>query len=69
LLPSTAYLVLFFAWPMAKAFGLAFQTDEGQLTLAYLQRMFGDAAFSEALLSTFPGAGHGSPDDGTVAGF
>ncbi|MCK4472872.1 MAG: sugar ABC transporter permease [Anaerolineae bacterium] len=53
LLPSTAYLVLFFAWPMAKAFGLAFQTDEGQLTLAYLQRMFGDAAFSEALRSTF----------------
>ena len=53
LLPSTAYLVLFFAWPMAKAFGLAFQTDEGQLTLAYLQRMFGDAAFSEALSSTF----------------
>ena len=53
LLPSTLYLVLFFAWPMAKAFGLAFQTDEGQLTLAYLQRMFGDAAFSEALRSTF----------------
>jgi len=53
LLPSTAYLLFFFAWPMAKAFGLAFQTDEGQLTLAYLQRMFDDAAFSEALLSTF----------------
>lgn len=53
LLPSTAYLVLFFAWPMAKAFGLAFQTDEGQLTLAYVQRMFGDAAFSEALRTTF----------------
>lgn len=52
LLPSTAYLVLFFAWPMAKAFGLAFQTDEGQLTLAYVQRMFGDAAFVEALRTT-----------------
>jgi multiple sugar transport system permease protein len=52
LLPSTLYLVLFFAWPMFQAFGLAFRTDEGQLTLAHLQRMFGDAAFVEALGNT-----------------
>ena len=52
LLPSTAYLVLFFAWPMAKAFGLAFQTDDGQFTLSYLQRMFNDAAFSQAIITT-----------------
>jgi multiple sugar transport system permease protein len=52
LLPSTLYLVLFFAWPMFQAFGLAFRTDEGQLTLAHLQRMFGDAAFAEALRNT-----------------
>ena len=52
LLPSTLYLILFFAWPMFQAFGLAFQTDEGQLTLAHMQRMFGDAGFSMALRNT-----------------
>ncbi len=52
LLPSTLYLLLFFAWPMIQAFGLAFQTDDGQLTLSYLQRMFNDAAFSQALITT-----------------
>jgi multiple sugar transport system permease protein len=52
LLPSIVYLMLFFAWPMAQAFGLAFQADDGQLTLAYLQRMFGDAEFVEALRTT-----------------
>jgi len=52
LLPSTVYLVLFFAWPMVQAFGLAFQTDNGHLTLAHLQRMFGDAMFSTALRNT-----------------
>ncbi len=52
LLPATFYLVLFFAWPMLQAFKLAFQTDGGHLTLAYLQRMFGDAAFSTALRNT-----------------
>lgn len=52
LLPSILYLMLFFAWPMVQAFGLAFQTDDGQLTLAYLQRMFGDAEFMEALRTT-----------------
>jgi len=51
-LPSTLYLLLFFAWPMFKAFGLAFQTDDGLLTLAHLQRMFGDAMFSQALRNT-----------------
>lgn len=52
LLPSILYLMLFFAWPMAQAFGLAFQTDDGQLTLDYLQRMFGDAEFKEAIRTT-----------------
>lgn len=52
LLPSIIYLMLFFAWPMVQAFGLAFQTDDGHLTLAYLQRMFGDAAFVEAIRTT-----------------
>jgi multiple sugar transport system permease protein len=52
LLPSTIYLVLFFAWPMIQAFSLAFQTDDGQLTLSHIQRMLNDAAFSEAILTT-----------------
>jgi len=52
LLPSTIYLLLFFAWPMFQAFGLAFRADDGHLTLAYLQRMFGDVAFSKALRNT-----------------
>ena len=52
LLPSTLYLVLFFAWPMIQALGLAFQTDDGQFTLSYLQRMFNDAAFSQAIITT-----------------
>ena len=52
LLPSTLYLLLFFAWPMFKAFQLAFQTDDGLLTIAYLERMFSDAMFLEALGNT-----------------
>lgn len=52
LFPSIAFLMLFLAWPMGRAFALAFQTDEGHLTLAHLQRMFGDAAFVEALRNT-----------------
>jgi multiple sugar transport system permease protein len=52
LLPSIVYLMLFFAWPMVQAFGLAFQTEDGHLTLAYMQRMFSDVAFSDAILTT-----------------
>jgi len=52
LLPSTLYLILFFAWPMFQAFKLAFQTDDGHLTLAYMQRMFNDVMFAKALRNT-----------------
>lgn len=52
LLPSTVYLVLFFAWPMFQAFGLAFRTDHGQWTLTHFQRMVGDVAFLKALRTT-----------------
>ncbi len=52
LLPSTLYLILFFAWPMFQAFRLAFQADDGHLTLAYMQRMFNDVMFSKALRNT-----------------
>jgi multiple sugar transport system permease protein len=37
---------------MVQAFGLAFQGDDGQLTLSYMQRMSSDAAFSEAIITT-----------------
>ena len=52
LLPSTAYLLFFLAWPMLQAVGLAFQTDDAQWTLAHLQRMVGDAMFSRAIRNT-----------------
>ena len=52
LLPSIVYLMLFFAWPMVQAFGLAFRTEEGKFTLDYMQRMFSDVGFVDALLTT-----------------
>ena len=52
LLPSLAFLVVFFAAPMVQAFGLAFQDVDGSWSLASLQRMVSDAKFSEALTTT-----------------
>lgn len=52
LLPSIIYLMLFFAWPMVQALGLAFRTNDGHWTTAHLQRMVGDVAFSKALRNT-----------------
>ncbi len=52
LLPSALYLLLFFAWPMLQAFGLAFQDNDGHWTMTYLRRMFGDVMFSAALRNT-----------------
>jgi multiple sugar transport system permease protein len=52
LLPSAVYLVVFFAWPMIQAFGLAFRTGGGQWTLTHFQRMIGDAAFWPAVRTT-----------------
>jgi multiple sugar transport system permease protein len=51
-LPSVIYLLVFFAWPMVQAFGLAFRTDDGQWTLAHFQRMIHDAAFLPAVRTT-----------------
>ncbi len=53
LLPSTIFLLVFFAWPMFRAIGLAFQTDDGQWTLAHVERMVNDVAFRQALRNTF----------------
>jgi multiple sugar transport system permease protein len=51
ILPSLAYLALFFAWPMVKSFQLAFQ-DEGVWTLAPFRAMLDDVAFEQAFRFT-----------------
>jgi multiple sugar transport system permease protein len=51
ILPSLAYLGLFFAWPMVKAFQLAFQ-DEGEWTLEPFRTMVNDVEFSNAVRFT-----------------
>ena len=53
LLPSVAYLVVFFVLPLSQAFLLAFRTDDGQLTLKFFERMVNDAKFKDALKYTF----------------
>ena len=52
LLPSLAFLAVFFAAPMVQAFTLAFQDADGSFSLANVQRMLGDASFRSALLTT-----------------
>jgi multiple sugar transport system permease protein len=52
LVPSLAFLVVFFATPMAQAFALAFEGPDGGFSLANIQRMLGDASFREALQTT-----------------
>jgi len=52
LLPSLIFLAFFFAWPMIQAFTLAFQSGDGQWTLAHVQRMVQDVAFDDALRTT-----------------
>jgi multiple sugar transport system permease protein len=52
LLPSLAFLALFFASPMVQSFGLAFQDADGDWSLASIDAMVGDSRFREALLTT-----------------
>jgi multiple sugar transport system permease protein len=52
LLPSLAFLALFFASPMVQSFGLALQDAEGNWSLASIEAMSGDARSREALLTT-----------------
>jgi multiple sugar transport system permease protein len=47
-LPTLAFLALFFAWPMVQAFELAFR-DEGRWTLENVRTMRNDLRFEEAL--------------------
>jgi multiple sugar transport system permease protein len=52
LLPSLAFLALFFAVPMAESFGLAFQDSQGSWSLDTIRQMFGEARFRDALVTT-----------------
>jgi multiple sugar transport system permease protein len=52
LLPSLAFLALFFLFPMVGAFGLAFQDADGNWSLTSIQRMLGDSNFVNALRTT-----------------
>jgi multiple sugar transport system permease protein len=52
LLPSLAFLALFFLFPMVGAFGLAFQDADGNWSLTSIQRMLGDSNFFNALRTT-----------------
>ena len=51
ILPTLAYLAVFFAWPMVKSFQLAFQVD-GDWTIEPFRRMKDDVAFGEAFRFT-----------------
>jgi multiple sugar transport system permease protein len=51
ILPTLAYLALFFAWPMVKSFQLAFQED-GEWTFAAFRAMLDDVAFGQAFRFT-----------------
>jgi multiple sugar transport system permease protein len=46
-LPTLAFLALFFAWPMVQAFELAFR-EEGRWTLEHVRTMRNDLRFGEA---------------------
>jgi multiple sugar transport system permease protein len=48
ILPTVAYLGLFFAWPMVQAFELAFRVD-GTWTVAPFRTMVNDVNFNQAL--------------------
>jgi multiple sugar transport system permease protein len=50
-LPTLAFLALFFAWPMVQAFELAFR-ENGHWTLDYVRTMRNDLRFEEALSFT-----------------
>jgi multiple sugar transport system permease protein len=51
ILPTLAYLAIFFAWPMVKAFQLAFQ-DDGTWTLQAFRTMVNDLEFDRAVRFT-----------------
>jgi multiple sugar transport system permease protein len=52
LLPSLAYMAIFFATPMFQSFLLAFQDASGAWSTVAIERMLNDAQFTRALLTT-----------------
>ena len=52
LMPSTLFLLVFFAWPMFQAVGLGFRADDGGWTLEHVNRMTNDVAFGDAVRNT-----------------
>jgi multiple sugar transport system permease protein len=52
LLPTLAFLAIFFAMPMVRALGLAFRDADGNWSLDSWDTMFGDARFGEAMTTT-----------------
>ncbi|CAN5606432.1 sugar ABC transporter permease [soil metagenome] len=52
LVPSLAFLAMFFAAPMVQAFGLAFQDTDGAWSLTSIRTMIDDARFITALRTT-----------------
>ena len=52
LIPSLAFLAVFFATPMVQAFALAFQGPDGSFGLTSIQRMVGDTSFRNAITTT-----------------
>jgi multiple sugar transport system permease protein len=52
LLPSVAYLLVFFASPMVQAFGLAFTSPTGEWGLSSLSAMVSDDRFQPAVWTT-----------------
>jgi len=52
ILPTLAYLGVFFAWPMVQSFQLAFQDLSGNWTFDPVDRMIHDPAFRPALTFT-----------------
>ncbi len=51
-LPTFAYLGIFFVYPMAQAVWLSLTDPHGQLTLEHFRRMVGDLYFSQAIRYT-----------------
>jgi multiple sugar transport system permease protein len=52
LLPSLAFLAVFFAVPMVRAFGLALRDSDGSWGFGSIETMYNDAAFRDALVTT-----------------
>ena len=53
ILPTVAYLGLFFVWPMIQGFGLALRDETGNWTFSAFDTMVNDAAFDDAMRFTF----------------